>query len=392
MSLAENQINNRTAFEVFIPGFFDDYPLESSEFRLYAHIQRRAGVSGCFESIPKMAKHCYMALKTAKNAIKLLLAAGMIEIQERIGTTNIYTLTLPSSWVSPDQVQLLRSQIKTTKETSVKINPSQNCTGGGGNFAPSTGVNSAWGVGSNLTHKGIPIKVIPSKEFTLFTAPLEPDTPPTLECVCEESDLNEQSNQEEPIPNSLALLSNQSETLHQTDILSCRSTIAAALFDKNEQSNNKPSKPRFQSIDDLLNHILLDPSILASEPLPAVYKNEIKLRCWRFPWRTSCKDKIYQTCDRRLVELIAKERAEWDKVNWQQKVPTVIKSISNLEVSKAGLEELLVYWSKVLESSTPQTEQSKPNGQPIGYYSNRSLDWHKVWLKLVQRGWRYHFG
>ncbi|MBE9003357.1 hypothetical protein IQ274_35680 [Nostoc sp. LEGE 12447] len=387
MSLAENQINNRTAFEVFIPGFFDDYPLESSEFRLYAHIQRRAGVSGCFESIPKMAKHCYMALKTAKNAIKLLLAAGMIEIQERIGTTNIYTPTTPSSWVSPNQVPLLRSQIKTTKETPAKINPSQNCTGGGVNFAPSGGVNSAWGVGSILTHKGIPIKVIPSKEFTLRAVP------PKSEYVCEETNLDlqpnqeeepipesssSQSNQEEPIPESLTSLSNQSETLHQTDIPSCRPTIAAGLLDKNEQANKKPSKPKFQSIDDLLNHILLDPGILASEPLPAVYRNEIKLRSWRFPWRTSCRDNIYQTCDRRLVELIAKERAEWDKVNWQQKVPTVIKSISNLEVSKAGLEELLVYWSKVLSSSTPQTEESKANDQPIGYYSNRSLDWHKA--------------
>ncbi|MBD2471494.1 hypothetical protein [Nostoc sp. FACHB-145] len=102
MSLAVNELNNRADFGVFIPGFFDDYPLESSEFRLYAHIQRRAGTFGCFESIPKMAQHCYMALKTAKNAIKLLLAAGMIEIQERLGTTNIYTLTSPSNWVSPD--------------------------------------------------------------------------------------------------------------------------------------------------------------------------------------------------------------------------------------------------------------------------------------------------
>lgn len=321
----------------------------------------------------------------------------MIEIQERIGTTNIYTPTTPSSWVSPNQVPLLRSQIKTTKETPAKINPSQNCTEGGGNFAPSEGVNSAWGVGSNLTHKGIPIKGIPSKEFTLRAVP------PKSEYVCEETNLDlqpnqekepipesssSQSNQEEPIPESLTSLSNQSEYEHQTDIPSCRPTIAAGLFDKNEQANKKP---RFQSIDDLLNHILLDPGILASEPLPAVYRNEIKLRSWRFPWRTSCRDKIYQTCDRRLVELIAKERAEWDKVNWQQKVPTVIKSISNLEVSKAGLEELLVYWSKVLESSTPQTEESKPNDQPIGYYSNRSLDWHKAtFSELLDRMDEWH--
>jgi hypothetical protein len=209
MSLAVNELNNRSDFGVFIPGFFDDYPLESSEFRLYAHIQRRAGVSGCFESIPNMAKHCYMALKTAKNAIKLLLAAGMIEIQERLGTTNIYTLTPPSCWVSPDQVQLLRSQIKTTKETPAKINPSQNCTGGGVKSDPSGGANFARGVGSNLTHKGIPIKVIPSKELTLSTAF------PTHESVCEESEQPGQQNQEkEPIPESSTPLLKKSETSH----------------------------------------------------------------------------------------------------------------------------------------------------------------------------------
>ena len=78
------------------------------------------------------------------------------------------------------------------------------------------------------------------------------------------------------------------------------------------------------------------------------------------------------------MELIAKERAEWNKVDWQQKIPTVIKSISNWEVSKAGLEELLVYWSKVMESALPTPEESTTNNQPIGYYSNRSLDWHKA--------------
>ncbi|MBU7585499.1 MAG: hypothetical protein KAF91_21860 [Nostoc sp. TH1S01] len=211
--------------------------------------------------------------------------------------------------------------------------------------------------------------------------------------MCEKTDLDLQTNQEkEPIPDSScsqpnqeelipkisSSLLNQSESSVQTDNPSNRLTMAVGSFDKNEQSNNKPSKPKFQSIEDLLNHILLDPSIMASEPLPAVYKNEIKLRCWRFPWRTATRDKIYQTCDRRLVELIAKERAEWDKVDWQRKIPTVIKSISNWEVSQAGLEELLVYWSKVTESAPPQTEQSLANDQPIGYYSNRSLDWHKA--------------
>ncbi|MDZ8261952.1 helix-turn-helix domain-containing protein [Nostoc sp. ChiQUE01b] len=378
MSLAVNELNNRTDFGVFIPGFFDDYPLESSEFRLYAHIQRRAGTSGCFESIPNMAKHCYVALKTAKNAIKLLLAAGMIEIQERLGTTNIYTLTPPSKWVSPDQVQLLRSQIKTTKQTPAKINPSQNCTGGGVKSDPSGGVNFARGVGSNLTHKGIPIKVIPSKELTLSTEPPSRNALPTHQSVCEESGQPEQQNQEkQPIPESFTSLSNQSETLHQTENPSSGPNIPAASFEKREQAN-KPSKQKFQSIEDLINQVLLDPAIMASDPLPAVYRSEIKLRGWRFPWRTATRDKIYQTCSRQLVELIAKERAKWSKCEWTEKIPTVIKSIGNLEATKGGLEELLGYWSKVVESAAPQTEESGQTDQPIGYYSNRSLEWHKA--------------
>ncbi|WP_445632631.1 hypothetical protein [Nostoc sp. DSM 114161] len=102
------------------------------------------------------------------------------------------------------------------------------------------------------------------------------------------------------------------------------------------------------------------------------------MRGWRFPWRTATRDKIYQTCDRGLVELIAKERAKWSKCEWTEKIPTVIKSIGNLEATKGGLEELLGYWSKVLESVTPQTEESKATDQPISYYSNRSLEWHKA--------------
>jgi hypothetical protein len=36
------------------------------------------------------------------------------------------------------------------------------------------------------------------------------------------------------------------------------------------------------------------------------------------------------------------------------------------------------YWSKVLESDLSLTQESQPDNQPIGYYSNRSLDWHKA--------------
>ena len=110
---------------------------------------------------------------------------------------------------------------------------------------------------------------------------------------------------------------------------------------------------------------------MASDALPTVYKSEIKMRGWRFPWRTPSRDKIYQTCDHSLVEMIARERAKWSGCEWTEKIPTVIKSIGNLEASKGGLEELLSYWSKI--DSLNQTQFSASTNELIGYYSNRSL-------------------
>ncbi|MGF2037247.1 MAG: hypothetical protein RMZ43_018325 [Nostoc sp. CmiVER01] len=226
-------------------------------------------------------------------------------------------------------------------------------------------------------------------------APLAPlPAPPTQESVCEKEELDlttkeieleeptpEKSSLEESTPQQPTSLLNKSESSLQTDNPSCRPTIAVGSFDKNEQSN-KSNKPKFQSIEDFIDMVLVDPSIMATDSLPAVYKTEIKMRSWRFPWRTTTRDKIYQTCDRRLVELIAKHRAKWSQSeSWQEKIPTVLKSIGNLESSKAGLEELMGYWSQVFQpetTSSPTKQEKLDEKQPIGYFANRSLDWHKA--------------
>ncbi|MFN6498723.1 MAG: hypothetical protein RMX65_017220 [Nostoc sp. DedQUE01] len=49
-----------------------------------------------------------------------------------------------------------------------------------------------------------------------------------------------------------------------------------------------------------------------------------------------------------------------------------------MEATKGGLEELLGYWSKVVEPAASPTETSQTTTDPIGYYSNRSLEWHKA--------------
>jgi hypothetical protein len=360
MSLAVNELNNRSDFGVFIPGFFDDYPLESSEFRLYAYIQRRAGTIGCFESIPNMAKHCYMALKTAKNAIKLLLAAGMIEIQERIGTTNIYTPTTPSSWVSPNQVKLLRSQIKTTKETPAKINPSQNCTGGGGNFAPSTGVNSAWGVGSNLTHKGIPIKDIPIKVLPLKDAPPENSALPNHESVCENEQtdltgLEEHEEHEEPTPKQFTSLLKNSESSQQTDNPSRGSTIAAESFEKSEQSN----KPQLtclyktaQNVKELIDAWITDPTAFADDFVPLVVREKIKWNRWVLPWHSGERklNNLYQNFNPIVVDFLAAELATKSKRSAQLEITHAIAVMNTWEKTKGGWTNLMQRYHQALQT------------------------------------------
>ena len=203
------------------------------------------------------------------------------------------------------------------------------------------------------------------------------------EFVQKQVDLTKQQRLEEPIPQQPALLLKKSESLPQTDIPSIRPTMAPGSFDKIEQSNKAKQKPvRFKSVDDLIDHLLADPGIMANEPLPSVYKNELKLRQWSFPWRTVTRDKIYQTCDKRLVELVAKERADWENVHWEKKIPTVIKSIGNMEATKGGLEQLLGYWSEILK----QDKQSPQPSSPIGYYSNRAQCWHSAtFCELLDR-------
>ncbi len=180
----------------------------------------------------------------------------------------------------------------------------------------------------------------------------------------------DQSTHEETTPKISPCQEEKAESLHQQVRPSLGATLAAGSFDKAEQLNESLSehspkqkqKPvKFQSIEDLIDHVLLDPGIMASDPLPSVYKNEIKMHSWRFPWRTATRDKIYQTCNSALVELIAKERASWSQVNWEGKIPTVMKSISNMESTKGGLEELMSYWDEVKAQQQKHILHEKTN-------------------------------
>jgi hypothetical protein len=90
-------------FGAFIPSMLDDFGLNPFEFRVYAHISRRAGGGGkCWEGMQNIADLCKMNIKTTRKAIAALVAFCLIRVEFNPGATNHITLTHPSEWEKPD--------------------------------------------------------------------------------------------------------------------------------------------------------------------------------------------------------------------------------------------------------------------------------------------------
>ena len=109
--MSKIEIGSRPDYGTFIPAFLDDYPLNANEFRLYVHILKNAGTEkGHCESIGQAAKHCGMNVKTARSAMKLLSAAGLVRIEHRSGLTSLIHPTPYDQWADPGIVQDLRKK------------------------------------------------------------------------------------------------------------------------------------------------------------------------------------------------------------------------------------------------------------------------------------------
>lgn len=119
MNYSEQKIKcqDRRDLGTFIPSYLDDYGLTAAEFRLYAHMGRRAGSGKCWESIPNMAKHCAIAEKVVRRDLRILVEFGMVAIaEEKPGYATQYVLTHPSDWASPDDLEKLRERAGKVKK------------------------------------------------------------------------------------------------------------------------------------------------------------------------------------------------------------------------------------------------------------------------------------
>ena len=93
---------------LFVHSAVDDYPLTPEEFRVYAHFARRAGLGEAWPKIESIGRVCRMHPDTARQCVHSLNASGMINVQERKGRTNLYTITRVSSWKPAAEVEAIK--------------------------------------------------------------------------------------------------------------------------------------------------------------------------------------------------------------------------------------------------------------------------------------------
>lgn len=86
---------------VFIHSCLDDYGLSPQQFRVYAHLARRAGGGKAFPSVATVARVCKLHPQTARAALHVLVKHRLISRETRPGTTPIYRLTPCTEWDPP---------------------------------------------------------------------------------------------------------------------------------------------------------------------------------------------------------------------------------------------------------------------------------------------------
>lgn len=89
---------------VFIHSRLDDYGLPPAEFRVYAHVARRAGSGEAFPAVKSIARVCRLHPKTVRRALRVLVKHRLIRREDRPGQTAVYRLTPASEWQPPTHI------------------------------------------------------------------------------------------------------------------------------------------------------------------------------------------------------------------------------------------------------------------------------------------------
>ncbi|TBR56452.1 hypothetical protein B4U84_29675 [Westiellopsis prolifica IICB1] len=96
---------------VFVRPYLDDYGLNVYEFRILAHVARRAsGVRGCYASQESIAEFCGINQRKVMEVLETLCKANILsKIKNNKGRTNIYRVNEPSKWEHPSKLESFRT-------------------------------------------------------------------------------------------------------------------------------------------------------------------------------------------------------------------------------------------------------------------------------------------
>lgn len=96
---------------IFVSQAIDTYGLDPYEFRILAHVARRAGKGVCSASQRTIADSCGINQRKVMRALQILCAVGILT-KTVTGRTNHYKLQESSKWQKPAKLQELREQNK----------------------------------------------------------------------------------------------------------------------------------------------------------------------------------------------------------------------------------------------------------------------------------------
>lgn len=95
---------------LFVHSDIDDFGLNPSQFRIYAHILRRAGrLDRAWPGIDSMSRLCKMNRETVIEAIRFLEVHRLLRVQRTSGKSTIYFVTRRSQWVRPGNQSEIRN-------------------------------------------------------------------------------------------------------------------------------------------------------------------------------------------------------------------------------------------------------------------------------------------
>lgn len=94
-------------FKPFIPAWADDAEWTPAQFRIYAHLCRRAGGKGrAFPSIRSIGRKCHLHKDTVCKCLKALESQGYLKRVRKHGRSNTYFLFTPADLCGATQLPL----------------------------------------------------------------------------------------------------------------------------------------------------------------------------------------------------------------------------------------------------------------------------------------------